>query len=201
MPSSKLGDHRLAAAGVAAHRVDRDRIVGRHQARVDQRPEQRDRAGRIAAGVRDLPRRPDLVGLIRRRAPGNRRSSRARRDAPSTHPAPSAPALPMPSISATVSRAAASGRQRMTRSTSSISARLAAASLRFSGAMLFTATSPCWSRRVRMPSPVVPDSPSTKTAGFVTAVGGRLALRPLGVDEGHGVLLQPASLLRGVDDR
>jgi hypothetical protein len=32
-------------------------------------------------------------------------------------------------------------------------------------------------------------------------VGGRLALRPLGGDEGHGVLLQPASLLRGVDDR
>src|SRR6185369_11953951 len=51
-----------------------------------------------------------------------------------------------------------------------ISARLAAASLRFSGARLFTVTSLSWSRRWRMPSPVVPDSPSTKTAGFAVTL-------------------------------
>ncbi len=76
----------------------------------------------------------------------------------------------MLSISATVSLAASSGRQRMTRSTSSISAFLAAGSLRLSSAMVFTTTS-LWSfSRSLMPSPVVPEPPSTKTvAGFLAA--------------------------------
>ena len=59
-------DHRLAAARIAAHRIDGDGIVRRHQTGIDQRPQQRDRAGRIAAGIRDFPRGPDLVGLVRR---------------------------------------------------------------------------------------------------------------------------------------
>ena len=59
-------DHRLAAARIAADRVDGDGIVRRQQAGIDQRPQQRDRAGRIAAGIGDFPRGPDLVGLIRR---------------------------------------------------------------------------------------------------------------------------------------
>ena len=62
----KTRDHRLAAARIAAHRVDGDGIVRRHEARIDQRPQQRNAAGRIAAGIGDLPRGPDLVGLVRR---------------------------------------------------------------------------------------------------------------------------------------
>ena len=76
----------------------------------------------------------------------------------------------MLSIRATVSFAASSGRQRMTRSTSSISAFLAAGSLRLSSEIVFTVTS-LWSfSRSLMPSPVVPEPPSTKTvAGFLAA--------------------------------
>ena len=59
-------DHGFAAAGIAAHRIDGDGIIRGHQAGIDQRPQQRDRAGRIAAGVRDLPRRLDFFGLIGR---------------------------------------------------------------------------------------------------------------------------------------
>ena len=59
-------DHGLAAARIAAHRIDGDGIVRRHQPGIHQRPQQRHRAGRIAARVRDFPRRPYLVGLIRR---------------------------------------------------------------------------------------------------------------------------------------
>ena len=66
MPSSKLCDHRLAAARIAADRVDGDGIVRRHEAGIDQRPQQRHRAGRIAAGIGDFSRRLDLVGLIGR---------------------------------------------------------------------------------------------------------------------------------------
>src|SRR3954467_4434192 len=87
--------------------------------------------------------------------------------------------MPISSISATVSFAAASGRQSTTKSTSSSSARLAAESLRFSGAMLFTARSLAWSRRSRISSPVVPDSPSTKTTGILVDTG--LAVLPCGL--------------------
>ena len=59
-------DHRLAAARIAAHRVDGDGIVRRQQAGIDQRPQQRNAAGRIAAGIGDFSRGPDLVGLVRR---------------------------------------------------------------------------------------------------------------------------------------
>ena len=141
-------DHRLAAAGIAAHRVDGDGIVGRQQAGIDQRPQQRDRAGRIAAGIGDLLARSDLVGLVRRQfrkaiGPVGRDAKRGRGIQHLRREAP------MLSISATVSFAASSGRQRMTRSTSSISALLAAASLRLSSAMLFTATSFCSCRAAR----------------------------------------------------
>src|SRR4051794_14427548 len=76
----------------------------------------------------------------------------------------------MLSMSATVSLAASSGRQRMTRSTSSISAFFAAGALRLSSAIVFTTTS-FWSlSRSLMPSPVVPEPPSTKTvAGLLAA--------------------------------
>ncbi len=59
-------DQRLAAAGVARDGVDRHRVVGRHQPGVDQRPQQRDGAGRIAAGVRHSPRLGDERALLRR---------------------------------------------------------------------------------------------------------------------------------------
>ena len=62
----KTRDHRLAAARIAAHRVDGDGIVRRQQAGIDQRPQQRNAAGRIAAGIGDFSGGPDLVGLVRR---------------------------------------------------------------------------------------------------------------------------------------
>ncbi len=54
-----LCDHRLAAAGIAGDRVDRERRVGREPALIDQRPDQGDGARRVAAGVRHHARRPD----------------------------------------------------------------------------------------------------------------------------------------------
>ena len=59
-------DHGLAAARITAHRIDGDGIVRRQQPGIHERPQQRHRAGRIAARVRDFPRRPYLVGLVRR---------------------------------------------------------------------------------------------------------------------------------------
>ncbi len=59
-------DHRLAAAGIAAHRIDADGVVRGHHTGIHERPQQRHRAGRITAGVRDFSRRPDLVGLVGR---------------------------------------------------------------------------------------------------------------------------------------
>ena len=95
----------------------------------------------------------------------------------------------MLSISATVSFAASSGRQRMTRSTSSISARLAAASLRFSSAMLFTVD-------VALPVKALANAEPGRSRravdehGWVLleapAVG--LAFRLLCVGEGHGIV-------------
>src|SRR6478735_6285230 len=57
-------DHGLAAAGIAAHCIDGDRIILRQQAGIDQRPQQRDRTGWIAARIGDFPFRPYLVGLV-----------------------------------------------------------------------------------------------------------------------------------------
>ena len=62
----KTRDHRLAAAGISAHRVDGDGIVRRQQPGIDQRSQQRHRAGRITAGIGNLPCGLDLVGLVRR---------------------------------------------------------------------------------------------------------------------------------------
>ena len=193
MPSSKLCDHRLAAAGIAAHRIDGDGIIRRQQTGIDQRPQQRDRAGRIAAGIGDFSRRPDLVGLIRREFRKAVGPVAARRETPSKHPAPWAPQRPCCRSARRSPSRPSSGRQRMTRSTSSISARLAAASLRFSSAMLFTVTSLCRSSRSRMPSPVVPDAPSTNTAGFGARRRSGPGLSAAGVGEGHGAFLPSAS--------
>ena len=57
-------NHGLATTGITAHRIDGDRIVPRHQTGIDQRPQQRDRTGWIAARIGDFPFRPYLVGLI-----------------------------------------------------------------------------------------------------------------------------------------
>src|SRR5207248_6699572 len=56
-------DHLPAAAGIAADRVDRDGVIARQDAGVDERPDQRNRAGRVAAGVGDLARGSDALGL------------------------------------------------------------------------------------------------------------------------------------------
>ncbi len=70
------------------------------------------------------------------------------------------------SIMATDSRAASSCRHSTTRSTVPISARLAAASLRSSGAMLTSSMAGMACSRSRICSPVVPASPSIKTLGM-----------------------------------
>ena len=56
-------DHRLAAAAIARDGIDRDRKIGRDQPRIDERTQQRDRAGRIAAGIGDAARGGDLLLL------------------------------------------------------------------------------------------------------------------------------------------
>ena len=60
-----LGDHLLAAARVAGHRIDRNGIVGRQKAGVPQRTQQRDRPCRVAARVGDEAGFPDAPGLFR----------------------------------------------------------------------------------------------------------------------------------------
>ena len=47
-------DHRLAASRVTADRVDGDSMVGRDEARIDERSDQRYGAGRVATGICDL---------------------------------------------------------------------------------------------------------------------------------------------------
>ena len=59
-------DHRLAAARIAAHRVDGDRVIGGDQPGVDQRPDEADRPGRIAAGVGDPAGVGDALALAGR---------------------------------------------------------------------------------------------------------------------------------------
>ncbi len=59
-------DHRLAAAGIAGNGVDRERIIGRDQFGFDKRPQKRDGAGRIAAGIADAGRLCDRLGLAGR---------------------------------------------------------------------------------------------------------------------------------------
>jgi hypothetical protein len=49
-------DHRSAATGIAADCIDRDRIVGRDYPRIYQRPDQSNRAGRIASRIGDPSR-------------------------------------------------------------------------------------------------------------------------------------------------
>src|SRR5437016_2971078 len=59
-------DHRSAAAGIAADRSYRDRVIGRNEPRLDQRAQQPDSTRRVAAGIADLARHRDLPRLIRR---------------------------------------------------------------------------------------------------------------------------------------
>src|SRR3954447_22704666 len=63
--SFEFGDHRLAAARITAHRIDGDRIVGRHETGIDEGPDQRHRTRGVAARIRDFPRGSDLADLIR----------------------------------------------------------------------------------------------------------------------------------------
>jgi hypothetical protein len=56
-------DHALATAGIAADRVDRDGVIARHDAGLDERADEPDRARRITAGVGDLARSGDAFGL------------------------------------------------------------------------------------------------------------------------------------------
>ena len=51
-----LRDHLLAAAGIAGDGVDADRIIGWQHACHDERADQGDRAGRVAAGIGDQAR-------------------------------------------------------------------------------------------------------------------------------------------------
>ena len=59
-------DQRSAAAGIAADRADRDRVIGRDEPGLDERPQQTDGAGRVTAGIGDFARPRDLSGLIGR---------------------------------------------------------------------------------------------------------------------------------------
>ena len=58
-------DQPPAASGIAADRVDRDRIIARDEAGFDQRAQEPDRAGGIAPGVADLGGSGDAFGLAR----------------------------------------------------------------------------------------------------------------------------------------
>ena len=60
-----LRNHRLASAGVAGDAVDRDRVIGRQKVRHDQRPQQRNGAGRPAAGIGNETCGSDLLALAR----------------------------------------------------------------------------------------------------------------------------------------
>ena len=62
----ELGDHLLAAARIARHRVHGEWPVLRHDARRDERPRQRDRARRIAARIGDARGARDRLPLPRR---------------------------------------------------------------------------------------------------------------------------------------
>ena len=124
-PAGLIGlDHGLAAAAVAADRVDGERVVGRHEPGCDQRMQQRDRAGGVAARIGHgrwrAGSRPPGPG----RARESRRPSPARPDAPSRHRGSSGPSAPRSAASRTVSRAASSGRHRITRSTCAQQGRL-----------------------------------------------------------------------------
>src|SRR4029078_6575594 len=121
----------------------------------------------------------------------------------------------MLSISATVSFAASSGRQRMTRSTSSIRARLAGASLRLSSVMLFTPHSPCalvcgnaLHRDVALLAKPLLDAEAGRSGGAIDKDGGlrgaaggeRPAFRLFVVGKGHGAFLRSAVTPTGVGD-
>ena len=56
-------DHALAAAGIARDGVDGDRMVRRDQPGIDERAQQRDAAGRVAARIRDAVGIGDLLGM------------------------------------------------------------------------------------------------------------------------------------------
>ena len=56
-------DHLPPAAGIAGDRVDRERMVCGQHAGIDERPQDGDRAGGVAAGIGDPPRRRDAPRL------------------------------------------------------------------------------------------------------------------------------------------
>ena len=160
-------DHRSAAAGIAADRVDRDRIVGRNDAGIHQRANQANRTGRIAAGIGDLPGIGDSLGLALLHFRESHTPSPDARDAPCWHRAasalrcPSHPPAPPPR--APLRRV---GRARRGRP-AAIMSRRAAGSRRCSLRRLLRSISANARRRSRMPSPVVPASPSMNTLGLV----------------------------------
>ena len=59
-----LGNHLLAAAGIAGHGIDGDGIADREDAGGAQRPDEADRTRRIAAGIGNEACRLDLVALV-----------------------------------------------------------------------------------------------------------------------------------------
>src|SRR5205823_9858295 len=59
-------DHGPSTARIAADRAYRDRVVRWDDPRLDQRAQQTDGAGRIAAGIADFARYRDLLGLVGR---------------------------------------------------------------------------------------------------------------------------------------
>ena len=65
LPTAADLDAFAAPSGVTGHGMHRDRMILRHQARGDQRAQQRDRAGRIAPGIGHPGRGRDPGGLRR----------------------------------------------------------------------------------------------------------------------------------------
>ena len=110
---------------------------------VDQRAQQRDRAGGVAAGIGDAARLRDQLGLARRHFRRSRRSSRRRCDARSRRRAGAGRRAPRLSTMAAVCLAASSGRQRIATSTEASSSVLAPGSLRCSGSIETSSTPVC----------------------------------------------------------
>ena len=195
----EVGDHRLAAAGIAAHRVDGHRIVIRHQAGVDQRPQQRDRAGRVAAGVRYLPRRPDPLRLLRLElgeavGPAGRDAMRGR----------SVQHLRR-RIAHAVDHRDSFARRRVRQAEDHQIHLLHQRAL--GGDVLALVRRDAFHRDVAQPLEPGQDAEPGRARFTVDEHGGLretctrgLALRPLDIGKGHGVLLQPTSSVTGARD-
>ena len=160
-------DHRPAAAGVAADRVDGDRVVGRDDAGIDQRTDQADRAGGIAAGIGHLARARRCARPGPAPSPESHRPSPGAPGAQCWRPAASAPRCPARRPAPPTSRAASSGRHRIPDRPPPSCRGAPPGPCGGRPAMLLSATSGSPRRRSRMPSPVVPASPSMNTLGLV----------------------------------